>query len=480
VRRVVASAVLLSACTLGFAAALISPAHGSPRGTCSSAQQAAAQAALARYQSTAAAHRKAYFAKHRQKKSRAAYDKHERSTLARLHAAAFCTVEPTTTTSTATTATLPPTGEPCSPVLDSSGNPTNGTGPLRNAGVRGIGTVNAVMLFVDFPNAPATETTQSAYDTAANGASQFYAAQSYGRVTLNITPVPKWYRMSKPDSDYGFGRGQFTFAQHLAYMQAAASLADPDVDFSKYQILYVVSTKNAPTINYSPAFDANRDPSSAVKADGNLIYGGAAIGSDIYVPTWHWRVLAHETGHVFGMPDYYDGFNPSSNYQQQFHYAGGWTIMSWNTTGAEFFAWDKYREGWIDPSQVRCQDTPGSTTETITPVENPGGIKMIVAKTGPSTAVVAEVRALTGGDAGLCSSGVLVYTLDARALSGQGPLQIQTGHPGDPANAALVDRCAILWDAPLRAGESWQGSNIKVEVLVANADGSYNVRVTHD
>jgi len=467
VRGVAAFAVLVSA--LGVAAALVSPPQGSASAACTAAQHAAAQTALARYRSTAAANRKAYFARHRDRKSRAAYEQRQRSTLARLKAAAGCTVRSAT-----------PTNDACSPALDPGGNTTNGTGPLRDAGVRGIGTLHAVVLFVDFPNAPATETPQSAFATATDGASQYYAAQSYGRLKITFTPIFKWYRMSKPDADYGFGRGQFTFDEQLAYMQEAADLANADVDFSNYQLLYVVATKNASTIDYSPAFDPNRDPSFAVKEDGNLIYGGATIGSDIYTPGWGWRVLAHETGHVFGMPDYYDipNFDPS-NYQQQFHYAGGWTIMSWDQTGAEFFAWDKYREGWIDPSQIRCQDTAGSTTATITPVEKPGGIKMIVAKTGPSTAVVAEVRSLTGGDAGLCSSGVLVYTLDARAPSGEGPLQIQTPHPGDPNDAADVNKCAILWDAPLQAGESWAGSSVTVQVLAANPDGSYNVRVTH-
>jgi M6 family metalloprotease-like protein len=478
VRRALAFAVLLSACSLGFAAALIAPAHGSPTGTCTAGEQAAAQAALGRYRAAAAANRKAYFAGHKSRKSRAAYDKQQRSRLARLQAAASCTIEATTTAATTTNVTLPPTGDPCSPVLDPGGNPYSGTGPLPNAGVRGIGTVNAVMLFVDFPNAPATETPQAAFDTATFGAPQYYAAQSYGRVTLNITPVLKWYRMSKPDSAYGFNRGTFTFLQHLAYMQEAASIADADVDFSKYQVLYVMATRNAPTINYSPAFVPNHNPSFAVHADGNLIYGGAALGSDVY-SAWRWRVLAHETGHIFGMPDYYDFSAPSATNENLYHFVGGWTIMSANTTGAEFFAWDKYREGWIDPSQVRCQDTPGSTTETITPVEKPGGIKMIVAKTGPSTAVVAEVRARTGGDADMCSSGVLVYTLDARALNGHGPAQVQTPHPGDPNDSAEVTRCTVLWDAPLQAGESWEGSNVKVEVLLANPDGSYNVRVTH-
>jgi hypothetical protein len=55
---------------------------------------------------------------------------------------------------------------------------------------------------------------------------------------------------------------------------------------------------------------------------------------------------------------------------------------------------------------------------------------------------------------------------------------VQTPHPGDPADADRVNRCAILWDAPLQAGESWQGSGGEVDVLAAKPDGSYTVRVT--
>jgi M6 family metalloprotease-like protein len=464
-RRVAAVAALLA--LLGFAAARADANHGSTGTTCTAAHRAAAQAALTKYRAAGAAKRKAYFAKHKQKSARSAYDKRQRATLARLRAAAGCAV-------------IPPTDGSCAPTLDSGGNTTNGVGPLRDAGVRGIGTLHAVVLFVDFPDAPATETAQSAFDTATSGVSQYYAAQSYGRLTLDFTPDLEWYRMSKPAGAYGFGRGQFTFEEQLAYMQEAVNLANADVDFSKYQLVYVVATRNAAAIDYSPAFDPNRDPAFALKADGNLIYGGATIGSDIYNAGWGWTVLAHETGHVFGMPDYYDipNFDPN-DYQQQFHYAGGWTIMSWNPTHTEFFAWDKYREGWIDPSQIRCQDTAGSTTQQVTPQENAGGIKMIVAKMSPSTAVVAEVRAKSGADAGVCSSGVLVYTLDAHALSGQGPLQVQTPHPGDPNDAGNVNQCSILWDAPLQAGESWQGSGVEVDVLAANPDGSYTVRVTH-
>src|SRR5262249_54045781 len=156
-----------------------------------------------------------------------------------------------------------------------------------------------------------------------------------------------------------------------------------DVDFSKYQLVYVVATKNATAINYSPAFDAPRVPADGIQADGTVIYGGATFGTDIYANArTGWRVLAHETGQTVGLPDYYDipGFAPS-NYQHQFHYVGGWSIMSWVEPGAESFAWDKYRLAWIDPPQIRCLDAAGSLTETLTPVEKPGGLKMLVAKT---------------------------------------------------------------------------------------------------
>jgi M6 family metalloprotease-like protein len=378
---------------------------------------------------------------------------------------------------TSTTVTTTP-GNPCSPFLDPAGNPTNGVGLLRNAGVHSTGTLDAVMLFVDFPDAAATETPDSVYNLLAPGAQTYFANESFGRLTLNVTEIPHWYRMSQPSTAYGFGRGTFTFAQHQAYIQEAVSHADPDVDFSKYQMVYVVSTKNATAINYSPAFDAPRSPVDGIQADGNVIYAGATFGTDIYANArWGWHVLAHETGHTFGLPDYYDipGFDPA-NYQQQFHYVGGWSIMSWLEPGGESFAWDKYRLGWIDPTQIRCLDAAGSITETVTPVERQGGLKLLVAQTGASTAYAVEVRSLSGGDSGLCRAGVLVYALDARVLSGSGPLQVETPHPG--ADATKVQQCSILYDAPLQPGESWEDASVRVEVISGAADGSYSVRLT--
>jgi M6 family metalloprotease-like protein len=494
-RRVFAALALVAALGAGFGAAtVVAPAGGVTGASCSEAQRAASRAALAAFTHSLAARQRAFNRTHKRPKDRAAFARKQRATLNRLRAAAACTLQTTAamtttlatttvaTTTTAPTTTAPPittvptTGNACAPTLDPAGNPTNGTGTLRDAGVRGLGTLHAVMLFVDFPDAPSTETTTSLYDILAPESVRSFSSQSFGRLALQIDAVPRWYRMLRNSGDYGLSRAAGTrFEQHRAYMQEAVSHADADVDFRGYQIVYIVSTSNAKAIDFSPAFVANRDSGGtwALKADGALIYAGATFGTDIHSK----HILEHETGHAFGLPDYNDNRGGITDWYQLFHFAGAWSIMSTGEpVGGEFFAWDKYREGWIDPAQVRCQDEPGSTTQTLTPVETRGGLKMIVAKTGPSTAYVAEVRSLTGGDANLCSSGVLVYALDARVFSGAGPLQVETPHPG--ADPAKVARCNTLYDAPLRPGESWGNATVQIEVLSAGPDGSFNVRVT--
>jgi len=474
-RRLFAAALLLVALGAGFGAvAVVTPAGGVTGADCTEAQRGKAQAALARFIRSMAPAQKAFNRTHKRRKDRAAFARKQRATLNRLRAAAACTVQTTATTTVVTTP-----GSACAPSLDPAANPTNGAGTLRDAGVRGLGTLNAVMLFVDFPDAPAIETTRSLYDLLAPGSERNFASQSFGRLALRITEIPHWYRMSKNASAYGLTRATATggFEGHRAYMQEAVNLADAGVDFRGYQLVYVVSTSNAKAIDFSPAFVANHDSSGTwgLKADGTVIYAGATFGTDLHAK----HILEHETGHDFGLPDYNDGRGGITDWYQLFHFAGAWSIMSTGEpVGGEFFAWDKYREGWIDPEQIRCQDEQGSTRQTLSPVETPGGLKMIVAKTGPSTAYVAEVRSLTRGDAELCSSGVLVYALDARVFSGSGPLQVVTPHPGtDPAK---IRRCNILYDAPLRSGESWEDGAVRVEVLSPGPNGSFNVRLTRN
>ncbi len=73
-------------------------------------------------------------------------------------------------------------------------------------------------------------------------------------------------------------------------------------------------------------------------------------------------------------------------------------MMSWNDPGGHFLAWQKWKLGWLDPSQLTCLDEPGEVTTTITPLERSGGLKAIVVPTGLSSAYVIEARKRIGED----------------------------------------------------------------------------------
>src|SRR5687767_8995243 len=73
--------------------------------------------------------------------------------------------------------------------------------------VRPVDTVRAIMLFVDFPGARAEDnappyTDPGAYHDFLAPSVEWFRRSSYGRFDLQVTTVPRWFRMAKPDSEY--------------------------------------------------------------------------------------------------------------------------------------------------------------------------------------------------------------------------------------------------------------------------------------
>src|SRR3954452_20838814 len=66
---------------------------------------------------------------------------------------------------------------------------------------RPVGTLKGVMLFVDFPDAPATTPADMIYeDVFFPEAADWLAMSSYGRLNLSVTPLRHWLRMPEPIS----------------------------------------------------------------------------------------------------------------------------------------------------------------------------------------------------------------------------------------------------------------------------------------
>src|SRR6266481_4608212 len=170
-------------------------------------------------------------------------------------------------------------GKVAIPDLDPKGSVYKTEGPTDfSFYARPEGTVKAVMVFVDFSNAPAGST--SASDTAnhllGNGQAQaLYHAQSDQKLILDVTVRSDlgWKRMPGPSTNYNFQ----TFASHKAYITDAAALFSPsEVRFSDYTFVFLVAPQNA-GFRLSPAFNA--PPGSGAPSPSGEIRLGVTFGT---------------------------------------------------------------------------------------------------------------------------------------------------------------------------------------------------------
>ncbi|MER7767454.1 M6 family metalloprotease domain-containing protein [Kitasatospora sp. NPDC096140] len=284
--------------------------------------------------------------------------------------------------------------------------------------VPSTGTVNAKMIFVDFPDAKANDSTASLYDQLAPGATDWFSKASYGRLNLHISAdTSRFYRMPNSSDSYGYQRG-LSYESHQRYIEDALRAVGRSVDFSGTQILYIVPTGRASAISFSPTFMG-----SVTAADGTVIDKTVTLGQDLWA--WGSGVMNHETGHAMGLPDLYSFGSGDAH-----GYVGGWDMMGLiSGPDPDRFGWHKWKQQWIDDNQVSCYGGPGTHTVTLTPLETNGGRKIAVVRTGPTRAVVAEVRGKQGVDSGACTTGVLIYTVDTTVNSGDGPVRVQDARP---------------------------------------------------
>jgi M6 family metalloprotease-like protein len=421
------------------------------------------------------AQKAAYFKHHTNKRKRAVFVRAMKQKLTKLRRAASSCGKTSGASADKASDATPPS---CTPSLYSAPQTglnegtTNAALPLHPAG----GAVHAVMLFVDFPDVETSESTSIQYDRLVPRAQRWYNEVSYGRLKLDVTPLSHWVRMPRSAGSYSLADG-ITWEEHHDYIADAIHAADAEVDFSRYQVVYVVAP-NKFGVDRSPAFQAY--PGSGIDVDGTEIRYGATFFDDTRDSARYGaNVLIHETGHILGLPDLYDVPNPK--YWSLFRYTGGWDMMSWNDPGAHFVAWEKWKLGWLAPSQLTCLDAPGELTTTVTPLERAGGLKAVVVPVSATSAYVVEARRQIGEDASLCEEGVIVYKVDASIRTGYGPVQIKPAQPDRSTD--FRDRCGPLYNAPYDKAQgevarfSDRSAGVSMDVLSSSADG-YRIRVS--
>jgi M6 family metalloprotease-like protein len=368
------------------------------------------------------------------------------------------TVEPVTPTIAVTstpaptaTATLPPvpsTQVECK--LNVYEFPFTAVGfgfPKADTTLPSLGTVKTVVLFVDFEDAPATQTPEEVFSIISPNAEKFFYDVSYGKMNYVLVPYFKWLRLDRPSSYYHYA----SYELIDDYYQDALNLADENVDFSAADSVVLMVPPDASTLPYGPAY-LSFDGSS-YSADGKEFFVGARSGADL--TNWGYPWLNHEIGHNMGLPDLYVF---QSN--RAFRYIGGFSLMG-NIAGfaPEYFAYERWQLGWIDDNQIFCQ-LDGEQVTTLTAIEIPGGIKAVIVPVGSSRVVVIESRKKLGYDVNLIEEGVLVYVVDSAIQTLKGPLTVYPDLETDPNRE----------QAPLAVGESITVAGVTITVLESTSE----------
>ena len=318
-----------------------------------------------------------------------------------------------------------------------------------------VGTLRAVLLLVHASDAPPDESV-AAPESLIDAASAWFRTVSYGRLDFRIETEPRWLPLPARSPDYVADAGR--------YLSDAVAAADPFVDFSQVDVVYLAPSSRTPVTATSAILNG-----FGVRADGTDVHlwipfdaGFAAVG-DL-------ATLLHETGHLLGLPDLYRPGLPTS-----FH---RWDLMAFRWP-SELLAWHRWKLGWIDANQIVCITGRTRRTVTLTPNERQGGAKAVFVQRGNRVLAV-EVRARIGYDLTLCETGVVVYEVDQTPFR-RAPIRM---YPARPDGKAPARHCGGLWNAPFELGRgearvvrlpSW---GLRLELLAKLPDGSYRVRVT--
>jgi M6 family metalloprotease-like protein len=319
------------------------------------------------------------------------------------------------------------------------------------------GVVRALIIPVEFPSITGKGEPAVIFRKMAIEMSEYFKQMSNNRVSFDFKILPSWHKVNFEPSKYKLGT--WGSGDPGGYYQAVLNSADSIVDYSLFDVVYVLSPKEIAwtDIAYGPAFPFNKTTNDGAVRNGTI------SGADAYQQNerlaWAW--MAHETGHLFGMHDLYN-IDPAVNTY------GDWDLMS-NSWGdvLELNAWNRYTQNWLTDAQVRCLE-PNQLNTPVEVLLNPlnqrnSEVKAAAIRLSDSEILVAEVRRNGGYDRmSAAQAGVLIYKVDMRIQSIRGGWQTQR-RPGSTDPRFL--------DALLKPGDKIKVGDIQIEVVSSGAGG---------
>lgn len=306
-----------------------------------------------------------------------------------------------------------------------------------------IGTVNATLIFIDFPDAKHNETVEEAMrDVSLSDTMDFFKESSFGIFNLNISmPSTTWYRMKSPSYSYNYNLN-LSMETHQKLAQDALEAVGTNVSFKETQLLIIAAARTATIIGSISATGFF----SPVAADGTIMSNVINISVDFYAASTSKSSIGLTTAFAMGIRGQCP---PSIGVDAGDAYLGGYSPMCDATPLApDYLARQKWALGWLDEmTEVTCVGTDnGSTLSlpfnknlTLTAVESnttsstnssAPQTKLAILPLPGTKSLYVEARTKSGADADACLSGsgaggVLLYLADSSGLDGPSdPVQI--------------------------------------------------------
>lgn len=339
--------------------------------------------------------------------------------------------------------------------------------PRNSDRVPQLGITSNLIIVVDFTDAKLSEGLQIIVDTVLSPRTveKFLTSNSYGKFKPTFTVFPSVLRMNSLDTSFAPNNAGKFSDQPQRLVVEAVNLAKAQSQLDGYSSVTVFAPTSKSLGYFGAAF-----PDFPVNLGSKTILNSQLIGQigSITSPVPSWKVFAHEYGHFLGMYDYYIAGTGNTGKSP-----GPFDIMG-NTTGNanSFFGFQRWVQGWLDDSDVICNlNSNSSTIHTLAPLNGDNGKRVYVHPIDGTTALVVEYRAESEFDFLKGNDGLLVYLIDMKVASLEGPISIK------PSEQDLVfnprDDVEKYSRAPLSSGQS-----VKVKDLVIIAEEVSKERAT--
>jgi M6 family metalloprotease-like protein len=348
-------------------------------------------------------------------------------------------------------------------LLDQTKNPEMQVGfPKATGRLPSFGIIKALIVPVDFTDVVGKRPPAEEFTPMTDGMNDFYYKVSGNKVKFDYQILKDWVRM--PVSSTFHKLGSWNQGDPYSYWKLALETADPLVDFSQFDVVYVLSPREIPrsSIAYGPAGPLNS--AGIATNDGpvtNITLSGADAWENLSTGT-PWKWIAHETGHLFGLHDLY--VSPGDAVY------GTWDLMSnnWSLGAIELNSWNRYLMGWLTDFQVNCLNAADLNSAGVTQLINPIArvndlTKAVVVRLSSSKILVIESRRNEGLDVLTPSQeGSLVYTVDMTIPTIKGGWKVQR-RPGSTDSQFV--------DAALRVGDVITVEGLRIEVVSRDQNG---------